>query len=296
MPQYANAMHSDLVAPVAVIGALNLDVCGMPNAPLRAGDSNPGSVRLSAGGVARNIAYRLARQGVPVSLITPMGHDAVADLLAQRCAAEGISLGHALRLDGPSPVYLSIQDAQGDLAVAVNAMSLLENMTPDTLETCRALLDAAPLVVCDANLPGETLAWLAQTVAAPLLLDPVSGFKAARARAVIGHFAAVKPNRLEAEALTGASDPACAANRLLAEGVGRVFISLGAEGVHYADASGQGRLPAPGVHTDSYNGAGDAMTAGIAHGMLLGESTRDCAARGIAAVTAHLLDQGGTLL
>ena len=41
---------------VVVIGAVNMDLSGTPAAALRSGDSNPGRVTLSAGGVGRNIA------------------------------------------------------------------------------------------------------------------------------------------------------------------------------------------------------------------------------------------------
>lgn len=280
-------------AQVVVVGALNLDVCGAPHGRLHAADSNPGSVTLSAGGVAHNIAHGLTRAGVPVSLIAPLGNDDAAEVLQRHCAAQGVSLAQAPRLEGHTPTYLCIQDAQGDLAAAVNDMSLLDAMTPALLARYRPLFAAAPLVAVDANLPAETLAWLAQTVSAPLLLDPVSGQKATRALPVLGRFAAVKPNRLEAEALTGEAEPACAADRLLAAGVSRVFISLGAQGVFYADAAGRGQLSAPHTRARSYNGAGDAMTAGIAKGMLLGEDTRACAIRGLEAVRTHLLQPGG---
>ena len=46
-------------SPVYVIGAVNMDMSGTPAGPLRPGDSNPGRVMLSPGGVGRNIAENL---------------------------------------------------------------------------------------------------------------------------------------------------------------------------------------------------------------------------------------------
>jgi pseudouridine kinase len=41
---------------VVVIGGMNMDIHGAPDSELRMRDSNPGAVRTSPGGVARNIA------------------------------------------------------------------------------------------------------------------------------------------------------------------------------------------------------------------------------------------------
>ena len=48
---------------IAVVGGVNIDVGGRSFAPLVAGDSNPGVIRTSLGGVGRNIAHNLALLG-----------------------------------------------------------------------------------------------------------------------------------------------------------------------------------------------------------------------------------------
>lgn len=282
--------------PIAVIGALNLDVCGTPDAALLPRDSSPGRVTLSAGGVGHNIARQLRALHMPVELITTLGRDAAAELLSARCAAEGIGLAHAFRLPFASSSYLCLHDADGDMAYAVNDMAILERFTPERLAPLLPVINAAPLAVVDANLPAETLEALALAATTPLLLDPVSTVKAERARGVIGRFAAVKPNRREAEQLSGESDLKKSANWFLRQGVGAIFISLGADGLYFADARAQGVLPAPKAQAHTYTGAGDALAAGIALGMLLGLSVRATAASGLKAVTNYFESQGGILL
>ncbi len=283
-------------APVFVLGALNLDLYGAPIGALRPRDSAPGRVTVAAGGVGHNMARHLASFGVPVELVAPLGDDGAAALLRAQLSKEGIGLSHALSFSGPSCAYLCLHDEQGDMAAAVNDMALMDRFTPECLGALWPLLDGSPLVLADANLPEETLCALAERAKVPLFLDPVSGVKAGRARSVIGRFAAVKPNRLEAQSLSGEEDPARAAEWFLQEGVGRVFISLGAEGVYYASANERGRLPAVRVRQAHYTGAGDAMAAGIALGMLKGLDARGCAQSGMEAVVKHLICQGGTLL
>lgn len=283
-------------APVFVVGALNLDICGAPDKPLRFGDSNPGSISLSTGGVGHNIARHLAAGGTRVELISILGDDDIAEVLARRCLREGIGLRHMFRMPGASCGYLCIHDTDGELTAAVNAMAALDVLLPSKLEELRAQLCAAPLVVVDANLPQQSLRWLTECVQAPLLLDPVSGFKAERARACIGGFAAIKPNALEAEALSGEKDMDRAADWFLARGVRRIFISMGERGLLYADRGDRGLLAAPSMRVNNSNGAGDAQAAGIALGMLEGGSTRQCAQKGMEMATAHLRRQGGILI
>ena len=58
-----------------VIGGANMDICGCSHDNLRIGDSNPGRVRTSAGGVGRNIAENLARLGTDTRLLSAVGND-----------------------------------------------------------------------------------------------------------------------------------------------------------------------------------------------------------------------------
>ena len=46
-----------------VVGGVNMDIGGRSNAPLVDADSNPGVVRMSLGGVGRNIAHNMALLG-----------------------------------------------------------------------------------------------------------------------------------------------------------------------------------------------------------------------------------------
>ena len=71
-------------------------------------------------------------------------------------------------------------------------------------------------------------------------MDPVSTVKSEKIRPILGKIHTLKPNRLEAESLSGVKitdrDSARqAAKVLLGTGLQRVFISLGEQGVFAAD-------------------------------------------------------------
>ena len=58
---------------ICVIGGANIDITGKAAFKFIYGDSNPGTVRLSLGGVARNIAHNLTLLGDEVNLLTIFG-------------------------------------------------------------------------------------------------------------------------------------------------------------------------------------------------------------------------------
>lgn len=282
-------------APIWVIGALNLDICGIPGADLKLHDSNPGRVSMSSGGVGHNIARHIAAQGLPVELISLTGDDYAGTLLRHYCAQEGIGHAHVRTLPGASSVYMSLQDEQGDMVAAINDMQLLDRFDPAQVAPLLDMINASPLVVMDANLPQATLSWLVDAIQAPILLDPVSGIKAARVRDIVGRFAAIKPNALEAQLLSGEREPDRQMDWFLSSGVRYIFISAGEGGVYYASGATRGHLPATPMDAPNCNGAGDSMCAGIAIGMARGMDVEACAALGIQTVTQHLISQGGIL-
>ena len=114
---------------ICVLGGMNMDITGAPHASLCPGDSNPGTVRMTPGGVGRNIAENLARMGFQVELMAPLGNDGFATLLRQACMQDGIGLSLAPSLPMASSVYLCLMDGRGDMYAAVNDMALCESLS-----------------------------------------------------------------------------------------------------------------------------------------------------------------------
>ena len=167
-------------------------------------------------------------------------------------------------------------------------IDIYRNLTPRVLAGRKQLLEGSQVVVIDTNLPAESIAWLADNCHAPIFADPVSTVKAEKLRPVLGKLHTLKPNRLEAELLSGASstDAAslnAAADALLATGLRRVFISLGGDGVFAADHSGRVHVPCcPGEMVNT-TGCGDAFMAAITWAYLAGTGLTRTAKAGLAA-------------
>lgn len=279
---------------VAVVGACNLDIRGRPFGRLVERDSNPGTVRTSLGGVGRNIAHDLALLGVPVSLLTALGEDGGAQQLRQSCRSLGIDLSRSLSVPGgATSTYLVLSDHLGDMALAVSDMDIYESLTPAFLDEHMDDLNGAAAVVLDANLPAETVAHLAEHCTAPLFADPVSTAKAGKLEPVLPRLHTLKANRLEAQRLSGVAitDEASlrrAATALLDRGVGRLYLSLGPEGVLACEGERRVRLPIfPGPVVNA-TGCGDAMMAGLVWAFLQGLGLEAGAKAGLAAAAVTL--------
>ena len=254
---------------VAVVGGINIDICGKSAAPLIGRDSNPGTVKLSMGGVGRNIAHNLRLLGCPVRMLTALGDDFYAGRVEEDCARLGIDLRHALRVPGgTSSTYLAIEGPEGDMELAICDDALARHITPAYLAEQSEVLNGAAAVAVDTNLDAAALAWLGEHCTAPIFADPVSVTKAEKLRPILGRLFLLKPNRIEAERLSGVPVTdgrtlELAAARLLATGLRRVCISLGSEGVYCAWDTERCRIPCPETKLINASGGGDAMMAGL---------------------------------
>ena len=287
---FDRATQARAEGPVFVIGAVNMDISGTPANELRTGDSNPGRVSLSPGGVGRNIAENLRLMGRKVSLITMMGEDTYGNVIREQCLNAGIDLQFSFTDPlGRTSTYLCVNEADGDVHAAIADMSIYEQLTPARLEPLLPVLNKGAMLIADANLPEETLGWLARNIIIPIAADPVSRAKAERLRPLIPKLTLIKPNVPETELLTGMAisgdgDLGRAADVLHRMGVRRVYISLGGRGVWADDTREGGELiPCfPGVIVNT-TGCGDAFVAGAVDAFLTGLGTLEAARRGLAA-------------
>ncbi|MBY5923167.1 PfkB family carbohydrate kinase [Ferrimonas balearica] len=278
-----------------VIGGANMDLCGVADRPLVDGDSTPGSLTASAGGVGRNIADNLARLGSRVEFISALGEDRWAEQLLESCRLAGVGTDHCLKIPGATTSsYLSLHDSDGEMRLALNDMSLIERLDAEQMERRRGPIDRASVLVLDANLSQDALETLfARPLSAPVLVDPVSQAKASKLKPFLSQFDTLKPNALEAELLSGHSlesedDLPRVADALHELGVPRVLLSLGSRGAYASDCGVGIRFEPSATEVVNVTGAGDALMAGLAHGRLAGWSFADTVPFALAAARLAL--------
>ena len=269
-----------------VIGGVNIDISGRSTAPLIAKDSNPGRVSISLGGVGRNIAHNMAMLGISVVFLTAFGDDIYKDRIEAVCAETGIDIRHAIKVPGAATsAYVFLGGPDGDMALAVSDMKICENITPDYIASKMEIINGAVLAVVDTNLPEETVGYLLQNALVPVFADPVSAAKAVRIAPYLDRIHTIKPNRLEAQVLTGLkitneASARAAVKMLLEKGIREVYLTLGTQGVtggQRIPASGGGQesirichLPCIPATSRNATGAGDAFMAGLVWSYLQG--------------------------
>lgn len=244
---------------ICVIGGANADITATTLKPFIPGDSNPGTVRLTAGGVGRNIAHNLAMLGNEVVFLSFFGGDTFGWFTADSCrkAKVDISLSDAAPV-GTRSCFLSINDCNGEMIGGVSDMVSADGISPEWIATKLQKTGPIDAFVADANIPAESLAFLIDHAYAPLFVDAVSSSKAPRIREALAmsskkQIHTLKCNQMENEVIGEL------------EGVGRRYISMGVEGVDVVENKVVTHFPSLPCEVVNATGSGDALMAGIVH-------------------------------
>ena len=299
-------MNTDVIC----FGGAHIDCSAYSVGPVVAGASNPVRRRTSVGGVARNVAVRLAAAGVRTALISRVGGDSEARAVLDDLERHGVDC-RGVQRDGdrPTAYYTALIDPSGELAVGWADMDVYEALTPATLD---ATLDAAlidhegPVRHADArgwfidsNLPAPTLDWIAahRPANAWLAADTISPAKTVRLKGVLPKLDYLFCNRLAAATLldveVGKHATTGLARALTVLGVGTAIVTDGPRGLALATAGRVRALPPPVEQvTGDVTGAGDSLVAGTLAGLARGEAIDDAILRGLAAARITLSKRG----
>jgi len=254
----------DLFVP----GVVYLDIVftgldGLPSPGTEAWATGMGS---SPGGVA-NLAVAAARLGLNTGLGTAINSDAYGDFCsAILCGQEGIDLSASRRVDGHSPVTVSLAydrdrsmithghplplGPDGLVAGLPAARAASVSLTKDRMPWVRRASRAGTLVFADVG-------WDASAEWPPEVLDMLEDCHA------------FLPNAVEAMQYTRAATPEQALRRL-AGLAPVVVVTCGPDGALAADAATGEIVHVPAVPLDALDptGAGDVFTAGFILGTL----------------------------
>jgi pseudouridine kinase len=290
-------------APVLVIGSSGLDLVGRSFGPLKRGTSNPGHLRVSPGGVARNVAENLVRFGLKVNLITAVGDDQQGQQILHETRSVGINIEHCIQTpDHPTGSYLAILDEQGNLHLGMDDMRISDLITSEYLSERRSLFKEASAVFIDANLPGKTLRTaisIAYRTGIPIAADPTSMTLAPRLQPYLDKLWLITPNEKEAEALCPHPIPHAdrdqainAAKHLVNEGVEIAIIAMAEFGVGYATNESTGHIPAIKTDVVDPTGAGDALSAAVIFALLHDIPIDEAVRLGVSAAALTLRSPG----
>ena len=281
---------------ITVVGAVNIDLLACPSERFVAHESNPGKVKISLGGVGRNIAHNLCLMGRNVELLTVFGGDHFAPAARSACEMAGITLsGDCRTIDGArSNYYICVNDSNGEMLGGVADMELMDHMTPDMLARSMDNINSSVAVVTDCNLPAESLVYLVEHCMPPLYIDATSAAKAMRLRPLLLEGKAkanvtLKVNVAEAKALSAEDgDVSSMAQWFLDHGVGRILITMGSDGAYYHDGKTGIHKDACPVDVVNVTGGGDAFFAAVVAAETIGRTPHQALDAGLQAAALAL--------
>ncbi len=279
---------------IYILGGATVDISAQSYGELIPGDSNPGRVRYSFGGVGHNIAANLALAGCPVSFITAFSDDAFGRQIRESCQALGMDLSLSQLIEGvPSSVYAAVVDPRGEMNIAVADMELLSHFKVAKLTEVFASLKKDDLAVIDTNFTEEQIAGLIGVLHCRIYADPISTTKAHKIVPFLSRLEYFKPNLLEAEAISGLkcrgeSDYQPLLKWFRDRGVRHIVISMAEKGLIAADEDGYYHIGNIANKIVNTTGAGDAFMAGYMYGQYHGHGFVDCLRYSLAAAAIAL--------
>ena len=269
---------------IVVVGSSNMDlVAKAPRIPV-VGETLTGTdFFMVPGGKGANQAVAAAKLGSEVVFVAKLGRDVFASKSIENFKSVNIDTKHVEQLEGvPSGVALiAIDDQGGNMIIVVPGAN--GKLTPADVDKAKPDIAKASVVVAQLEVPIETVeqaAKVAHENNVLFILDPAPARPLSDE--LLGMVDIIKPNEIEAEAITGIKvvDPesaAQAADALLAKGVKAVIITLGEKGLMLATKDLKETIPSHTVNAVDSTAAGDAFTGALAHRLAQGDSLRDAA-------------------
>jgi tagatose 6-phosphate kinase len=269
-----------------------------------AGVNRPAVIRAQAGGKGLNVARTLLTIGAEVQVIGLAG-GATGEQMISALGELAVPAAFTPIRGETRRTFAVVDTVRGDVAlfnepgppVAPGEYAAFRGAYARALAGCTAVVLSGSL---PPGLPPGTYADLgamATAAGVPAVLD---AHGEALLRGAAARPAIVKPNLAELEALAGRrlstvsgvdkDAVALAARELRAAGAQAVVVTLGADGLWAVTADGSWQAVPSAQVRGNPTGAGDAVAAGLAHGLVLGrpweERLRHAAALGTASAAA----------
>lgn len=285
---------------IVCVGVHILDVHGHPISEIPPGQGGAlvEQIRLSAAGTAAGTAVDLAKLGAEVITFGSIGTDEVGDFLLMLMRRHGVDPRvHRTDLARTSSTILPIRpngDRPAFHVVGANALLSIDHVDRHAVEGADVLLLGGPDRMGEFCGEGArtVLKW-ARDAGVTTAVDVLGANPSVRRDDLMALLPLVDhllPNEEQLGELFGVLDPLAAAQRALEAGVGRVVVSLGADGCLVVDADGHVHVPGRQVEVVDTTGCGDALTAGYLRGLTLGRDSVEAARLGV--LSASLVATG----
>jgi len=271
---------------IAVVGSANTDLTTFIDRFPKPGETIFGEkFDLGFGGKGANQAVAAKLCGAEVFMVARVGSDLFGPATIQNFQRLGIDTSHVRQVEGVSsgvaPIFVD-SSGQNRIIVVKGANDALK---PADVDAASEVLKKVDCIVLQFEIPLETVYYTIQFArknGIRCILNPAPALPIdAKAISDLDYFV---PNESEAEAITGLpvrnlDDARRSAEKLLASGIGRVIVTLGANGSLLAGREGMEHIPAFHVKSVDSTGAGDAFIGSFATFLGEGRAEREAVQR-----------------
>lgn len=271
---------------VAVVGSANVDLTTFTDDFPRPGETIFGrSFDLGFGGKGANQAVAARLCGADVFMVARVGDDLFGPATIKNFKRLGIHAEHVRSVAGASsgvaPIFVE-KSGQNRIIVVKGAN---DRLRPADVDAAAPILRRAGCIVLQFEIPLPSVYYtirFARKHGIRCILNPAPGQPVELKK--VAHLDYFVPNETEAEAITGMpvkniEDAKRCAAALLAGGIRRVIVTLGANGALLAGRDGMVHVPAFEVKTVDSTGAGDAFIGSFAVFLAEGLPEREAVAR-----------------
>ena len=269
---------------IVVFGSVNVDIFAYARRLPKPGETVHGaSYAITLGGKGANQAVAAARLGTPVDLVGRTGNDTFGTLAREALTTHGVRMG-ALHHDPANPTGIAVigvdETAENCITVIGGANMAIDG---EDVERLGSVMDGARVLLLQLEVPlAASLAAARRFRAAGglVILDPAPAPEGGFASGVWETVDAMTPNESETEALVGirpvdVASAARAAQALNERGLRIAIVKMGASGVYYRAAEGEGYIKAFTVKAIDTVAAGDCFNGGLAFALHRGDALPD---------------------
>lgn len=271
------------MSDILVVGGSNIDIKATASHAILLHDSNIGRMSVSFGGVSRNVVENLLRLSDDVFFLTAVGKDSNGRSLVKELEDLGGTV-LSMRDDKETSHYIAIHDENGDMFVAVCVSEILDTLKKEHVQPFEKLLSEHEKIVFDTNLSKEAIDYLLSLDGHKFYVEGVSANKIVRLRDRLDRIQLLKCNRLEAGYLLSmeGADGETLLRTLYERGIRQAVVTDSSNPVLVLDEGRTYTVPVTkATNVVSTMGCGDALFAGLLHGLHDGWDLKDAVTFGI---------------
>lgn len=249
---------------IVVVGSINMDIINQVQKHPQPGETIKGlEVQYSPGGKGANQAVAASKSGGNVKIVGAVGTDGFGDSLL-RGLKEVVNVDYVSRKEGSSGLAFITVDALGENTIILDE-GANGKLVAEDVDYLRGVFDQTDLILLQNEIPWPVNCAVleeAKQRQIPVFLNPAPAMRLDKE--LLSCIQLLVLNELEAEYITGLTDPEASVEGLINMGAEEIVLTLGQQGLIYKNKQGRKiNIPAFSVKAVDTTAAGDTFIGAL---------------------------------